>query len=393
MNKTKPRERVLAGLRHEETDRVPLDLGGLNTSMMVETYERLKAFIGKSGLGTKVRSKTWQVVDIDEPILERFQIDTRYLFPNIAPVQKQAQTGGLRGASPQQEPVEDGFIDEWGVKRKLIMHYFEIAEHPLKEAERLDDLESYPWPNPHEFLILNGLRDRARHLREYTDYALIGTVGGGNIFEQSWYLRGLSEILMDLMINKEFVHALFSKLLEIRKKTIKLYLTEVGEYLDVFQVGDDLATQNGLMISPALYREMIKPYQEELFRFIKELTQAKLYYHSCGAIIPLIGDLIEIGVDALNPIQVSAEGMNTADLKSRYGKEICFWGAIDSQGILPFGTTGEVEKEVRKRIRDLGPGGGYILAGVHNLQPDIPPENIVCMYDSGAKFGKYPIKC
>jgi uroporphyrinogen decarboxylase len=273
------------------------------------------------------------------------------------------------------------------------LHYFEIAEHPLKGAERLDDLESYPWPNPHEFLILKGLRDRARYIREHTDYALVGTVGGGNIFEQSWYLRGLSEILMDLMINKEFAHALFSKLLDIRKKTIKLYLTEVGEYLDIFQVGDDLATQNGLMLSPALYREMIKPYQAELFRFIKELTKAKLYYHSCGALIPLIDDLIEIGVEALNPVQVSAEGMNTADLKRRYGKQISFWGAIDSQGVLPFGTTGEVEEEVRKRIRDLAPGGGYILAGVHNLQPDIPPENIVCMYDSGAKFGKYPIKC
>ncbi len=144
-------------------------------------------------------------------------------------------------------------------------------------------------------------------------------------------------------------------------------------------------------MSPELYREMVKPYQAELFAFVKERTPAKLYYHSCGSVVQLIDDLIEIGVDALNPIQVTARGMDTAELKRRFGDRIAFWGAIDSQKVLPFGTPDDVRQEVQKRISDLAPGGGYILAGVHNLQPDISPENIIAMYEGGAEFGRYPI--
>jgi len=216
-------------------------------------------------------------------------------------------------------------------------------------------------------------------------------MGGGSLFEQAWYLRGYPELLIDFMVNKDFAHALLSKIVAVRKKNAEQYLGEVGQYLDVFQIGDDIATQEGPAMSPELYREMLKPYHAELFQYIKERTSAKLYFHSCGGITPLIDDLIEIGVDALNPIQVSAKGMDTAGLKERFGKRLVFWGAIDSLHALPFGSPEDVRAEVRQRISDLGTGGGYILSGVHNLQPDISPENILAMYDEGMRFGKYPL--
>ena len=370
----------------EEPDRVPLDLGGINSTMMVGAYENLKRFLGMEDLPTRLISKTWQIVAPDEQVLERLGIDTRYLFPNVAPPQE--PTAGE--SATREETEDDQFTDEWGITRRFVMHYYEITAHPLKEAEGLDAIESYPWPNPRDYLSVAGLRERAIDLRRNTDYAVAGYTAG-SLFEQAWYLRGYPELLMDFMINKDFAHALFRKVVDVRKQHAEIYLGEVGDYLDVIQVGDDIATQEAPTMSPALYREMVKPYQAELFQFIKERTRAKLYYHSCGTVSPLVEDLIEIGVDALNPIQVSAKQMDPADLKHRFGDRIAFWGAIDSQHVLPFGTPDEVKAEVRRRIDALAPGGGYVLAGVHNLQPDIPPENIVAMYEEGARYGVYPL--
>jgi len=378
-----PRERVIAALNHEEPDRIPLDLGGINTSLMLGTHDRLKRFLGMPDQPTAVLSKTWQIAKTAEPILDYLSIDTRYVFPEI----RLAQTADR----PDEGSDEDTFTDEWGIRRRFVLHYYDMESHPLQDAEGLDAIELYPWPEPAETIVTDGLRERARRLRQETDFAVCGYMGGASIFEQTWYLRSYEGLLIDFMVNKEFAHSLLSRVLEVRKKNADIYLSEVGEYLDVFQIGDDIATQENPAMSPALYREMLKPYHAELFRYIKERTPAKLYYHSCGSVIPLIDDLIEIGVDALNPIQVSARGMDTAELKRRFGNRIAFWGAIDSQKTLPFGSADAVRAEVRQRISDLAPGGGYILAGVHNLQPDIPPENIVAMYTEGAAFGKYPI--
>ncbi len=182
------------------------------------------------------------------------------------------------------------------------------------------------------------------------------------------------------------------KYLEIRKQNVRLLLMEVGQYLDVFQLADDLAMQTGPYVSQAMYREMIKPYQAELVRFVRELTSARIYYHSCGAVSALLDDLIDIGVEILNPVQVTAAGMETDQLKKRYGQRLSFWGAIDTTEVLPKGTPADVKREVAKRIRELGPGGGYVLGSVHNMQNDIPPQNILAMFEAAAQFGKYPLK-
>jgi uroporphyrinogen decarboxylase len=196
---------------------------------------------------------------------------------------------------------------------------------------------------------------------------------------------------LDLVDDKDFAHALLSKITSIRKENAEKFLSEVGAYLDVFQLADDLAMQNGPYMSPDLYREMIKPYQVELFQFVKSLTPAKIYYHSCGSVTGLLDDLIDVGVDILNPVQVSAEGMQPEQLKKRFGDKLSFWGAMDTTEILPNGTADDVRDEVRSVIRNLGPGGGYVLASVHNMQADIPPENIIAMIEAASQYGQYPI--
>lgn len=377
----KSRERVLTALNHEEPDRVPVDCGGRQTTFMVELYENFKAHLGLEDLPTKMMSHKWQTTYVDEQILERFGIDFRHVRPPMI-------------AEPELFESSEGeklFVDEWGVKRKVEAGYASIIGYPLQKAT-LEDLENYPWPNPAEILDYSSIKRQAQQLYDQGEYAIVGCMGSpGNVFEQAWYLRGLTEFFMDLMDNKDFAHRLLSTILEIRKQNARLFLNEVGEYLDVIQLADDMAMQSGPYMSRQMYQEMIKPYQAELVQFVKKLTPARIYFHSCGAVAALLEDLIDIGVEILNPVQVTATGMETDKLKQRYGKQLSFWGAIDTTKVLPNGTVADVKKEVAKRIRDIGPGGGYVLGSVHNMQNDIPPQNISAMFEAAAQFGKYPL--
>ncbi len=376
------KERVLTALNHEEPDRVPVDLGGRQTTFMIETYDRFKTHLGLNDLPTKIMSHKWQTVYVDEQILSRFSIDCRHIRPPVKIEPELTETDDTKAT----------FVDEWGVKRIVDAGYASIIEYPLQTAT-LEDLESYEWPDPAEMFDYGSIRSQALQLYKDGEYAIVGSMGSpGNIFEQSWYLRGLTEFFLDLVDNKEFAHALMSRITEIRKQNAECFLREVGDYLDVFQLADDLAMQNGPYMSPDLYREMIKPYQTDLFQFVKSLTSAKIYYHSCGSITRLLDDLIEVGVEILNPVQVTAEDMATDQLKQRFGKNLSFWGAIDTTAILPNGTADDVRKEVKRIIHDLAPGGGFVLSSVHNLQPDIPPENILAMYEAASRYGKYPIQ-
>jgi uroporphyrinogen decarboxylase len=195
---------------------------------------------------------------------------------------------------------------------------------------------------------------------------------------------------MDVVLNPGFLSALLSKLLEINLAATGRFLDAVGPYIQVFRAGDDLATQTGPLISPEAYRTFLRPVYKEYFAFVRSKTKAKIFFHSCGNVVDLLDDLVEIGVDIINPVQVSAMG-DTAALKARFRDKVSFWGAIDTQHVLPYGSAQEVEAEVRRCIRDLGPGGGFVLAPVHNIQPDVPPENIVAMAQATREFGAYPV--
>ena len=375
------RERVLCALNHEEPDRVPFFIGASGaSSLLTPAYERLKTFLG---VQTEPRciSRTFQYARLDEEVLIRLGSDGRPLLSRPAP-------GPLR-----REISADHFIDEWGVawQKQPGVLYNEIVSSPLREAT-LADLDLYPWPDlahPSRFV---GLAEEARNLHENTPYAVVA-LSGLQPHEMICLLRGMDTWLMDLVSDLDFAHALLRKVTDLMIAGATALLKEAGPYIDVIVAGDDLGTDVGLMMSPQTYRKVLKPYHAEMLAAIKKKTKAKVFFHSDGNIYPLIGDLIEIGVDLLNPVQVSAKDMgDTARLKREFGKNISFCGGIDTHHVLPRGTPEEVRAEVRRRIKDLGPGGGYIAASVHCIQPDVPPENVLAMCDEVAVAGRYPLK-
>jgi uroporphyrinogen decarboxylase len=210
-----------------------------------------------------------------------------------------------------------------------------------------------------------------------------------NIFERSMLMRGFEQLLLDLAANKAFVHTLFQKLMELNIAVYDEFLRIAGTRIDAIRTADDLGSTQAPLISARMYREMLQPYHKEWFRCIKERSPAPIIFHSDGAVAPLLPDLIEAGIDALNPVQVFAKDMDTARLKAEFGEQLSFWGGVDTVNILPHALPEEVAREVRQRIHDLALGGGYVLAGVHNLQPDVPPENIIAMAQACLEYSKH----
>jgi uroporphyrinogen decarboxylase len=212
---------------------------------------------------------------------------------------------------------------------------------------------------------------------------------GGGIFEQPARVMGLQNFLMALLTEPAFANRLMETITDIYIDSCNRYLEQVGPYIQVFTFWDDLVGQNGWIINPEIYRKLIKPKHKRLVEAIKKKTNAKLFFHSCGAARGLIPDLIDTGFDILNPVQVSAKGMNTKELKTEFGRDIVFWGGgVDTQQVLPFGKPQEVVDEVKRRIDDLAPGGGFVFAAVHNIQAFVPPENIVAAFDTALQYGR-----
>lgn len=376
-----PRERVIAALNHEEPDRVPIDVGGgCSTSISIEGYEKLKQYLGVSGKGGKL-SELFRIARLDENVMQYLGSDCRPLVIGSR----------LNWKPPPSEPGT--LIDEWGITWKQIHYaggfYWEAVRSPLEHAT-IEDLENYPWPDTEDPGFTAGLEDEARSLYKDTNYAIVADSGYQNLWEPAFLMRGFSQLVVDMIRNTEFVSLLLSKILEINIAITDRFLDVVAPYIQVIRTSDDLATQENVMFPPEIYRALLKPVQKKFFDFIKSKTKAKIFYHSCGNIATIIDDLSEIGVDIVNPVQVSALG-DTAKLKARFGKKVVFWGGIDTQEVLPRGSVNDVEAEVQRRIQDLAPEGGFVLASVHNIQVDVPPQNIVAMVETAKKFGKYPI--
>ena len=374
------RERVLAALDHQEADRIPLELGsGTNTTLTLDAHLRLARHLGIEDPQYQMVDRMQQIVTVDERILRAFDTDFRPVL-----------LGKPDGWTDQELP-DGGYRDEWGVVRQKPPGtlYYDLAGSPLAGEISLQDVVNYRrYPDPLDPGRYRGLVERVARLRAETDYALILNVPSGFV-HASQFLRGFADWFMDLRLDPQLAGALMDACLEVSLATALEAIRLVGDQVDIIRTSDDIADQRGPMMSPALYRELIKPRQQRYLSAVRGATRAKIYYHSCGAMVPLLDDLIEIGVDILNPVQVSAAGMDTAELKRRFGDRLAFMGAIDTQRVLPFGTPAEVATEVKRRIADLAPGGGYVLAAVHNIQPDVPPENIVAMYEAGREFGRY----
>ncbi|MFW6138296.1 MAG: uroporphyrinogen decarboxylase family protein [Spirochaetota bacterium] len=374
-----PRQRLVEALNHREPDRVPIDMGTAVSSIHIDAYRRLKKYLGFDGAGPRIIDMMQQVVAVEESVLQRFRVDTRQLF--------------IKSAKPWQKLPDGNYVNEWGVKFKKPenSHYYDMYEHPLADAG-VEDLQHFSWPDPDDPRRTRGLREQAGELFHNTEYALVLNGFGECMFGLPSWLRGHVQFYMDLISNREFVAALLDRLLDIEMRLAKNVLEAAGEYIQVVRVSDDLGTEQGPIISPSLYRELIKPRQKKLYQYIKSNTSAKLLLHSCGSVYQLIPDFIEIGVDALNPVQVSARGMDTGKLKKEFGENITFWGGgCDTQKVLPMGTVEQVREEVGQRLRDLAPGGGFVFTPVHNIQYDVQPEKICAVYDTAFELGDYPV--
>jgi uroporphyrinogen decarboxylase len=380
-----PRERVARTLNHQEPDRVPIDLGATIVSSIVKkSYIDLKNYLGMPIEEIKMLDYVQQLPYVDETLLERFGVDFRL-------VQLPAATAP--GLNVFEEGNYYAFIDRWGSKLHMPKQgglYFDWVDFPIKEAT-MQSLDQYTWPRPDPPELNAQLAEQAKYLFENTDYALVGSgVIGGGIFEQPARTMGMANFLMALVAEPKFADRLMEGITDIYIESCNNYLDHVGKYIQVFTYWDDVNTQDGWMIRPELYRKMIKPKQKRLVEAIKKKTDAKIFFHGCGAVYDLIPDLIEVGFDILNPVQVSARGMDTQKLKQEYDKDITFWGGgVDTQRVLPFGTPQQVADEVKQRIEDLAPGGGFVFAAVHNIQAFVPPQNIVTMFDTAMQYGKY----
>ena len=376
------RERVLAAIAHEEPDRVPIIVGTTNaTGIKMAAYRRLKAAMGLETPDRYIYD--WPelgTAQADEAVLERLGADLRSVLDRFpASIYESART----------RAPHDPFIDDWGTGAKEIEPgTWYPGIHPLAEATSLAELESYPWPDMSDPTRLSQVRAETSRLASDGRYAIMGCPWLLFPFERAHALQGLDRFLENMLAESEFASALLWKIEGLCKDLMGRFLDEAGEGLDIIKIGDDLGSQDNLLISPSLYREMLKPVHADLIAFIKSKTRAKVFFHSDGDIFDLIPDLIEIGVDILNPIQSGAGRMSDLGrLKKTYGKDLVLCGAIDTQRILPYGTPEEVRAEVKRVIGLLGRGGGYMLSAVHTIMDEVPAENILAMVDAACELG------
>lgn len=396
-----PRERVRKTLKRQVPDRIPLDLGGTESSSLHGiAYRRLRKHLGLRVDPVRVFDTGQQIVVVDEDVRRRFEIDTALLV--LEP--RAWRTGQLPDGSPCEVPAkwapardEHG---DWVAKNAAGVviarmpkggFYFEPAHAPLAgvtEPRELDRfaaaIESFDWP-AHADESADDFAARAKRLHETTDLAVVANLCM-HLLAAGQTLRGFENFMVDLLAEKALAHALLERLVDAYVRRADALLGRAGKHVDALLLTDDLGTQAGPMLSLETYREMILPHQKRLFAHLKSKTDAPLVLHSCGSVRAFIPDLIGAGVDALNPVQVAAEGMDSASLKRDFGRDITFWGGgCNTQGVLNRGTPADVEREVGRRVRDFAPGGGFVFTQVHNVQPDVPPENIVAMLDAFRK--------
>lgn len=372
------RERFHRITSHQEADRVPVDMGSHVASIHRNSYRKLLAYLNDPTISTDehVLDRMVQNVVPDERILQRYNIDFRWIAPNWLDV---------------KDVADDKYVDMWGIEWQYMLDAYSVSASPLTSAQTVDELLNHDWPDPDDPRLYEGQVERAKYLYENTDYILVADAIKGGILTKSLQIRGYEQMFADLANNLPMAEALMDKLLDLYKRFYGNWLRQVGPYVEMVYYTDDIGGQQQMMISPDTFRALIKPRIAQLIDHIKSVADVKFMYHTDGTVTPVIEDIIEMGVDVLNPIQTSALGMDTSVMKELYRGRLCFHGAIDVQQLLPFESPEAVRYDVARRIYDLGRGGGYILAPCHNLGSDVPPENIEAMYQAAADYGSYPL--
>ncbi|OIO93527.1 MAG: hypothetical protein AUK03_08095 [Anaerolineae bacterium CG2_30_64_16] len=386
------RERLLTTLDHREPDRVPFDLGSTQvTGIHIVAYRALRDRLELRLVTPTLCDNVQGLALPDDDLLDQLRVDVRGLFPLNS-------HNDAVDARMRREPKGDGeeveaFIDEWGILQHRPYPdglYFTAVRHPLAGAITVDDVARYPWPDTGASRRIAGLHDLAAAYRAQGRAVMIKGVLAG-IFEMAQRVRGMAPLMMDMASGEALAGALLDKMVELKLAFWEMALPQLRDVVDVISEADDYGTQVSQLISPRMFRQMIKPRLAILFGRIHALAPgAKLFFHSCGNVRPLLPDFIELGVDILNPVHVRATGMNPARLKRDFGRDIVFWGGgVDTQDVLPHGTPAEVRDDVRRNIEALAPGGGFVFNTVHNIQADVPPENIVAMVEALQAYGVY----
>lgn len=414
------RERVRATINHIEPDRVPIDMGGMgSTGIMAIAYNHLKNYLGIKSGTTRLYDTGQQLCEPEAWALERFHVDVIALSRSLSPVADRGRMkefesrfggrwkpwtlpDGSKCEAPESFNPEPDGKGGWQLRNEQGIHavmpkgalYFDSGPdaHPLKHAQGVEDLGDWK-PGYADERSYIGLREKAKWLHENTGFAIMCGFGGG-VHEPAQGLRGWGQWMMDMAGEPELAHEIVGRLTEANVHNVKLFMEMVGPYLDLVQMGDDLGTQAGPQMSPAMYHEFIHPAHKPVYQVAKRVApNVHIFLHSCGGIRPLIPDLVDEGVEVLNPVQTNANGMDPSDLKRDFGRKLTFWGGgAEVAGLLTNGTTEEVRQQVRERIRIFAPGGGYVFNQVHNIQANVPPKNVVAMYEAAWEYGRYPIR-
>ncbi len=388
------RGRILASLQHTQPDRVPFDLGGCHVSTIhVQAYRNLCQYLGIDPEPVVISDVNQQIVTPNDALLERLEVDTRGLFPLCS------------HNLPFDNVTESGeylqHVDEWSFTHQMPKEngwWWSLAKSPI-DGMMADpqSLANYSWPKGDDPMRVAGLREKAQ---AYLDAGKIVMCKGlcAGLFEMGQRIRGMDNFLCDLLTDPKSAETIMDKLLEVKKQFWAMTLDEIGDLVDIVVETDDYGTQQSQLISYDTYKQLIDPRLRELVGFIKDkLASVKpaghrgyVFLHSCGNVRPFINDFIDMGIDILNPVHITAEGMSPAGLKADYGEKITFWGGgVDTQGVLPSGTPAQVKEDVKRNIEALMPGGGYVFNTVHNIQAEVRPENIMAMWEAMRQFGQY----
>ena len=385
MSAMSSRERVWTALNHQEPDRVPFFIGAGNaTGIQMPAYQRLKAALGIDAPDNYLYD--WPelgTADLDETTMVRLGSDVRGVFDRH-PAANIEQN--------RSRPPGDPFIDSWGIGQvEIEPGVWFPGIHPLTEATTTADLDAYQgWPDMNDPSRYDHMKDQAAKLAAANQYAIMATPWLLFPFERAIHMQGMETFFMNLAMRPDFATELLNRCADHCQTLMGHVLEELGDNVDIIKIGDDLGTSASLLISPRMYRQILKPIHARYIAFIKERTKAKVFFHTDGDVFPLIDDLIEIGVDILNPIQTSAGRMSDlATIKKRFGKNLAFCGAVDTTTVLPLGSPAQVREEVRQVIEHLAPGGGFILASVHTIQKNVPAENIIAMVEALQEYGRY----
>jgi uroporphyrinogen decarboxylase len=373
---------VIAALNHQEADRVPIDLGSTWCSTTtIPFYERLKRHFGIDS-PTVLMERNMQVCHIDERILRQLPVDTRFVCFSPPELERNQSV----------ELGEGLYRDAWGIEwiKPPSSYYYDLHKPPLAGEITISDIVHHPWPEPYDPGYTRGLRERVARMRAETDCALVLNLSLW-VLQCSQNVRGYQDWFLDLAAAPHLIECLADCLTESMLGPLEMVTEAVGDLVDVVSVSDDIGHQDRLCMSPKTYRRVFKPRHARLMEAITSRCDKPVQWHTCGSVYDILDDLIEIGVDCLNPVQTTARHMEAERLKRDFGDRLSFWGGIDTMHVLNNGTTAGVRSEVQAKIEALAPGGGFVLNPVHNVQPDVPVENLLAMFDAALEYGWYPV--